>query len=81
MTKEENKARTTAEVAEMIRNAREALGWTLYRLSKETGITEGHLSKIEAGKIVPRVDMLQRITKALHVYVAFPLEFRNTKYV
>lgn len=81
MTKEENKARTTAAVAEMIRNAREALGWTLYRLSKETGITEGHLSKIEAGKIVPRVDMLQRITKALRVCIAFPLEFRNIKYV
>lgn len=81
MTKEENKARTTAAVAEMIRNAREALGWTLYKLSKETGIAEGHLSKIEAGKIVPRVDMLQRITKALRVCIAFPLEFRNTKYV
>ena len=81
MTKEENKARTTAAVAEMIRNAREALGWTLYKLSKETGIAEGHLSKIEAGKIVPRVDMLQRITKALRVCIAFPLEFKNIKYV
>ena len=75
MTKEESKQRTTAAVADMIRNARKSLGWTLYRLSKETGITEGHLSKIEAGAIAPRVDMLQRITQALDVRVSFPLEF------
>ena len=81
MTKEENKEQTAAAVAKMIRNARKASGWTLYRLSKETGITEGHLSKIESGEIALRVDMLQRITKALRVCIAFPLEFRNIKYV
>ena len=81
MTKEENRKQTTAAVAEMIRNARKSLGWTLYRLSKETGITEGHLSKIESGEIAPRVDMMQRITQALDVRVSFPLEFRNIKYV
>ena len=81
MTKEENRKQTTAAVAEMIRNARKATGWTLYRLSKETGITEGHLSKIESGEIAPRVDMMQRITQALDVRVSFPLEFRNIKYV
>lgn len=75
MTKEENKAQTTAAVARRIQNARKAKGWTLYRLSKETGITEGHLSKIEAGKIVPRVDILQRITKALDAFIAFPMLF------
>ena len=75
MTKEENRTQTTATVSKMIRNARKSLGWTLYRLSKETGITEGHLSKIESGEIAPRVDMLQRITQALDVRVSFPLEF------
>lgn len=75
MTKEENKTQTAAAVANMIRNARKASGFTLYRLSKETGITEGHLSKIESGEIAPRVDMLQRITQALDVRVSFPLEF------
>lgn len=75
MTKEENKEQTAAAIARMIRNARKASGWTLYRLSKETGITEGHLSKIESGEIAPRVDMLQRITQALDVCVSFPLEF------
>ena len=75
MTKEENKEQTAAAVAKMIRNARKAKGWTLYRLSKEAGITEGHLSKIESGEIVPRVDMLQRITQALDVRVSFPLDF------
>jgi transcriptional regulator with XRE-family HTH domain len=73
MTKEENRKRTAEEIADIIRNSRKALGWSLYKLSKETGITEGHLSKIESGEIVMRVDMLQRITEALHVYVSFPL--------
>ena len=40
MTKEENKTQTAAAVANMIRNARKASGLTLYRLSKETGITD-----------------------------------------
>ena len=75
MTKEENKRRTAVALASRIKTARKASGWTLYRLSKETGITEGHLSKIESGEIAPRVDMLQRITKALDVRVSFPLEF------
>ena len=73
MTKEENRKRTAEAIAYIIRNSRKALGWSLYKLSKETGITEGHLSKIEAGKIIPRVDMLQRITEALHVCISFPL--------
>jgi transcriptional regulator with XRE-family HTH domain len=73
MTKEENRKRTAEAIADIIRNSRKALGWSLYKLSKETGITEGHLSKIESGEIVMRVDMLQRITEALHVYVSFPL--------
>ena len=75
MTKEENKKQTAVAIAHLLRNARKASGWTLYRLSKETGITEGHLSKIESGEIAPRVDMLQRITQALDVRVSFPLEF------
>jgi transcriptional regulator with XRE-family HTH domain len=73
MTKEENRKRTAEAIADIIRNSRKALGWSLYKLSKETGVTEGHLSKIESGEIVMRVDMLQRITEALHVYVSFPL--------
>ena len=76
MTKEENKTQTAVTLSHLLRNARKAKGWTLYRLSKETGITDGHLSKIESGGgIAPRVDMLQRITQALDVRISFPLEF------
>ena len=69
MTKDE----TAETVAEMIKAARERNGWTIYELSKRTGIHRGHLSHIEKGKIAIRIDILNRLALALNFTVSFPI--------
>ena len=75
MTKEENKTQTAVTIAHLLRNARKAKGWTIYRLAKEAGLSCGHVSRIEHALVIPTADILQRITQALDVRVSFPLEF------
>ena len=69
MTKDE----TAAKVAAMIKGSRERNGWTLYKLSKNTGLTIGHLSRIEKGKTAIRIDILNRLALALNFTVSFPI--------
>lgn len=69
MTKDE----TAARVAAMIRSARERNGWTLYQVAHNTGLTIGHLSRIEKGKMAIRIDILNRLALALNFKVEFPL--------
>lgn len=69
MTKDE----TAARVAAMIRAARERNGWTLYQVAQNTGLTIGHLSRIEKGKMAIRIDILNRLALALNFKVEFPL--------
>lgn len=65
MTKEEKRKATTAAVAKMIREARAKRGWSLYRLAKESGISVGHLVRIERGDVAVRVDVLCDILQPL----------------
>lgn len=65
MTKEEKRKATTAAVAQLIREARAKRGWSLYRLAKESGISVGHLVRIERGDVAVRVDVLHDIVQAL----------------
>ena len=69
MTKKERRKATTAAVALMIRDAREKRGWSLYRLAKESGLSVGHVSRIERGDGSVRVDVLHDIVQALGVRV------------
>lgn len=69
MTKEEKRKATTAAVSQMIRDAREKRGWSLYRLAKESGISVGHLVRIERGDVAVRVDVLHDIVQALGVRI------------
>ena len=57
-------AMTTKFSAEMKR-AREARGITKYRLSKDTGISDGLLSRLESGKQFPSDVTVRRIADAL----------------
>ena len=69
MTKEEKRKATTAAVAKMIRDAREKRGWSLYRLAKESGLSVGHVLRIERGDVAVRVDVLHDIVQALGVSI------------
>jgi transcriptional regulator with XRE-family HTH domain len=51
--------------ADLIREAREAQGLTQVELAAKAETTQGTISRIEAGTIVPRLDTLQRIAEAL----------------
>lgn len=69
----ETKGKTQVYLAKMIQEQRLMLGLSLYQLSKQTGLSEGHLSKIERGMNMPRADMLHRICLSLNLRIVFPL--------
>lgn len=56
----------------LIEQAREARGWTRYELSKRSGIGEAHLMRIEQGLYSIRIDVLNKICKALSLHIDFP---------
>ena len=63
-----------AIIAAMIKQAREAKGWTRYRLSQESGVGEAHLKRIEEAQFCIQVDVLNKLAKALGMSVIFPLD-------
>lgn len=54
-------------IGERLRFIRESKKITIYRLSKETGVSQNHISGIELGKRQPTIDMLIRLTKPLGI--------------
>lgn len=67
------KNKTQVYLAKIIQDRRLMLGLSLYQLAKKTGLSEGHLSKIERGMNIPRADVLHRICLALNLQIVFPL--------
>lgn len=51
----------------LVRKIRKEKGYTLDELAKLTGMSKGHLSKIERQEIMPTIVTLARISLALHV--------------
>lgn len=72
-TKKETQQAAAGYIARQMKEKRKEKGWTLYRLEKESGVTSGHLAKIEKGYLTPRADILHRICEALKMEIAFPL--------
>lgn len=62
-----------AIIAAVIKEAREALGWTRYQLAIKAGMQETHLKQIEEGAYCIRIDVLNKLTKALGIKVDFPI--------
>ena len=69
----EIKEKTQVHIARLMQEKRLSLGVSLYQLAKQTGISQGHLSKIERGLNIPRADVLQKICFALDLQIVFPL--------
>ncbi len=59
--------KTTKEIAENIRKARESKGWTQEELAKKAGVDGNSLAKIERGESRPKGLTLVKIIKALGV--------------
>ena len=73
MTNEDYYEKVVATVALMIREKRHAKNMSLYQLSKLTGVTIGHLSRIERGLNMPRIDVLSRMFGALDLELTIPI--------
>lgn len=73
MTNEEYYEKVVVKVAIMISKKRQAKKISLYQLSKLTGVTIGHLSRIERGFDMPRIDVLSRIFNALDLEITIPI--------
>ena len=73
MTNEDYCEKVVAKVALMISKNLQAKNMSLYQLSKLTGVTIGHLSRIERGLNMPRIDVLSRIFNALDLELTIPI--------
>ena len=73
MTNEDYYDKVVVKVALMISENRQANKMSLYELSKLTGVTIGHLSRIERGLNMPRIDVLSRIFNALDLELIIPI--------
>lgn len=50
--------------------AREAKGWSRFRLAAEMHINLSHLGRLERGEVSPRTDTIRRAAEALEVEVS-----------
>ncbi len=64
------------EVNERLRKIRKEKGYSVYKLSNETGISQNHIHSIEKGKSQPKIDTLERLLNALGVTIT---EFFNAE--
>jgi DNA-binding XRE family transcriptional regulator len=55
----------TAYVSRRIRELRSAAGWTQEQLAKEAGLTQSHISRLEAGTHSPNALTIEKLEKAL----------------
>ena len=62
------------DIGRKLRSLREAKEMTIYKLSKETGISQNHIGGIELGKRQPTFDTLSRLLSPLGVSLS---EFFN----
>ena len=60
-------------VAERLRKAREARGWSQARLVNESGVGVATVSRAENGRFEPRQETARRLAEALGVRVAWLL--------
>lgn len=51
---------------DLLRVARQARGWSQAELSRQSGVSQANLSKLENGLIGPTDDVLERVAGALH---------------
>ena len=61
-------------LGERLKNIRESKGLSVYRLSQETGVSQGHISDLENGKNQPTIDTLKRLIVPLGITLS---EFFN----
>jgi transcriptional regulator with XRE-family HTH domain len=66
-------------VALLLREWRKRRGWSLRQLGERSGVSFVNISRIEAGKLDPRLSTLERLARALGISTQdfFPTERRR----
>ena len=62
------------EYGTRLREIRKAKGFSMYKLHKESGLSQGHISELEKGKNQPTIETLQRLLTPMGISLA---EFFN----
>lgn len=55
------------DVLERLRRLMEARGWTMYRLAKESGLTESTIANIYRRNAIPSIDTLEKICQGFGI--------------
>lgn len=55
------------DIGDRLRNIRKSKGFSIYKLSMETGISQNHISELELGKRKPSVETLKRLILPLGI--------------
>lgn len=66
-------------IGELIRAARQEKGWTQKELGLKCGINEVQIRKYELEKSNPKIETLEKITKALEIPIEKIIEIRRQK--
>lgn len=62
------------DLGKRLKNLREAKKLSIYKLSQETNVSQGHISDLENGKNQPTIETLSRLTVPLGITLS---EFFN----
>ncbi len=65
-----NEGSIIMNIGERLRFLRKSKNISIYKISKETGISQNHISGIELGKRQPTIDTLSRLAKPLGITLA-----------
>lgn len=57
-----------------LRQAREACGLSQSQLAELVGTKQPAIARLESGRVTPRIDLLQKIAKALNMRLVIKLE-------
>ena len=68
-TDTENK-KQREKIGRMIKTEREKKGWSIYQLSKESGVQINHISRIEQGLFSARHDTIEKLLHAMGKSIA-----------
>lgn len=71
------RARSAFELAEQVRQLREAKGLSQAELARRIGSTQPSVARLEAGGVAPTIETLERIAAALGLHLAVSFSERS----
>ena len=67
------------QIARRVRELRESKHLTQEQLAARVKTTQSAIARLESGKVMPRLDLLQRIAAAMGLYLTVDLSARRAK--